>query len=608
MTLTSDPIESDLPAAADLRPYPAAPWRLYGVLAALLFAVVIFPTLGWLEFGNGSENLVTQSVLEIVRGGPELVPTLEGQPRVAKPPLTTWIDALPITRNLVDKLNTPAPVARSAFYTELAMRLRLMALASTVLMLLAVGELGRTLGGGRLGLLALLIAASSALVLRFGRYATTDVQLALWVTIANWMLARAILRGKWFSGFSLAGAALGLAMMSKGPVCLVQTILPAACFLIWRRVGKQNVKGAGRGVVVGLLLFALIGLPWFLWVAVHEPNVWPRWFSEVTRLHATDIEPRPWFSFLSIVPYVLPWTAYLLAGLAMAALQIRRGKEKSDGRTDGLVLAAMLGVIPLLVMSLAKDKNERYELPMIGPMAVVSAFALEGAMQKRRVAGVDRTLVIVHVCTVAAVAAGLAVAGGFVLRRLDGRFWYDAGDMIGLLVVAGMVLLALPFVLSRPWRLADCTLVVALWVQVMFFTGYCNSADARSPLRPVAERIRELDPARNGPGGPQADVWYFDPRPMVALPGEFARRTLPVDLSIYLNRVVSSASEANSVVARDAVSCLAVVLQRPDEPPPPVPPNWVQKFSVPEPGSGKRARTWHVYLVADANPLRTGSK
>src|SRR5688572_1623652 len=68
----------------------------------LLIFISVAPTLTWLEFSNGSENLVVQTVLEIRRSGVWLVPTLQGEPRVQKPPLAAWISAAAVSDRTVE--------------------------------------------------------------------------------------------------------------------------------------------------------------------------------------------------------------------------------------------------------------------------------------------------------------------------------------------------------------------------------------------------------------------------------------------------------------------------------------------------------------------------
>src|SRR4051812_50126545 len=86
-------------------------------IAALVFAAVA-PTLSWLEFSSGSENLVVEAVLEMRRGGPWLIPTLAGAPRTSKPPLPTWICATFVPHNSVAALSDRA--MRDAAYRRLA--------------------------------------------------------------------------------------------------------------------------------------------------------------------------------------------------------------------------------------------------------------------------------------------------------------------------------------------------------------------------------------------------------------------------------------------------------------------------------------------------------
>jgi len=72
------------PTPLPLESTPRSAWP--GVLIAALFFVVAAPTLSWLEFSNGSENLNIATALEIRRTGNWLLPTLQGEPRYAKPP------------------------------------------------------------------------------------------------------------------------------------------------------------------------------------------------------------------------------------------------------------------------------------------------------------------------------------------------------------------------------------------------------------------------------------------------------------------------------------------------------------------------------------------
>src|SRR5205823_3806837 len=127
---------------------------------------------------------------EMKRGGPWIVPTLKGAPRTAKPPLTNWIVASLVSEQTVHDLSIPP--AREQAYRRLAWQLRWPALAASCLMLVAAAWLGRILIGDTAGLLTELMAGCSALSLKFGHAATTDVHLALWVTCANVLFAVAI--------------------------------------------------------------------------------------------------------------------------------------------------------------------------------------------------------------------------------------------------------------------------------------------------------------------------------------------------------------------------------------------------------------------------------
>ncbi|MBV8780989.1 MAG: hypothetical protein JO353_06285, partial [Phycisphaerae bacterium] len=68
-------------------------FRVLSLGYALIFALAIAPTLALLQFCRTPENLVIAAAVEMKRDGHWLMPTLEGEPRTAKPPLATWITA-----------------------------------------------------------------------------------------------------------------------------------------------------------------------------------------------------------------------------------------------------------------------------------------------------------------------------------------------------------------------------------------------------------------------------------------------------------------------------------------------------------------------------------
>src|SRR5207244_1552199 len=119
-------------------------------------------------------------------------------------------------------------------FADLARETRGAALLAGCALLLGIFALGSTLGGARIGLLATAVAASSFFFLRFSRYVTTDLYLALFVTWTNVLVARAIMGKATWANCIGAGLLLGIAIMTKGPVALVQAAAPVLMFAIWR--------------------------------------------------------------------------------------------------------------------------------------------------------------------------------------------------------------------------------------------------------------------------------------------------------------------------------------------------------------------------------------
>src|SRR5262249_39433862 len=150
---------------------------------------------------------------------------------------------------------------------------------------------------------------------RFGRSMTTDVHLALWVTIANAIFVALLFRrsesrgNRWLLCIT-AGAAIGLALMSKGPVALVQTLLPLVIFLVWRHWRGKDFSSSGIGwgpIIAGVIVALAIALPWPLWVLSRMSDQIGKWYREVTRTGAIEDAGDPAWVYFALIPLVLPW-------------------------------------------------------------------------------------------------------------------------------------------------------------------------------------------------------------------------------------------------------------------------------------------------------------
>jgi 4-amino-4-deoxy-L-arabinose transferase-like glycosyltransferase len=329
-------------------------------LIALLF---ILPTVPAYEFSFGSEAVNVATALEIRRTNYWIKPTLQGDARLNKPPLTAWLTAAAITGNTLHLLDSDDPAERALGQQHLAWQARLPSALLLCAALIAIFELGVSIRDPHFAILATLIAMSSLLFLRHVRWAQTDTQLAVWVTICNAFLCRAIFKNA-PAHFLGAGIALGLAILAKGPIALIMTALPmsAAAVLSRHRIDRKVF------LVGGIALAALIGGSWFLYIAITTPGASKTFFSEVTRYGANDLQPDSLRNYLRGLPILLlPWTPFAAIGAVIGFISLFKK------RINPAATAVLLVFIPLLIMLPFKERKERYLAPLLSGSALLSA-------------------------------------------------------------------------------------------------------------------------------------------------------------------------------------------------------------------------------------------
>lgn len=459
------------------------PWVQWLVLAVLLGVGLLVrldaPEIGLME----ARNFV--AAREIHAGGSWLLPTMNGELRLAKPPLPTWLVA--------------AVMHLSGSTTDLGL-LRLPSALGAALLVLFFWALARRLTPpheqGRTAWLAAVVLASSLLLLTVGRDGNGwDVYCYCFMTGA---LAAAV-RGLQSAGrvswgwFAAAGMLIGLSILSKGPVAPYGMLLP---FLI--AYALRGDRAALRRHWAGLLLMAAVGLG----VGVAWPlQVLSQHLHAATEVAATEstawanrhVQPI-WF-YISFPAFMGLWALAAVAALVWpyAAPRVRPYAPYA------LLLAWVAATLVLL--SLVPEKKERYLLPVLPPLALLTAGLLRHWLTERRLAPADTWLLRVW--------AGLVVAALLLLPlalRLAGLASF-APHTPRYLLTSGLALAGAGVVCwlwrrgTLPLAAVVASLSVVLLASGLLMPAYPEWQRRRDDpgLRPLAQIVRERAGLRHGP-------------------------------------------------------------------------------------------------------------
>ncbi len=459
------------------------------------WALVVVIGLGW---GLGSTPLVDQDegrnaevAREMAETNDYVLPHLNGLPYIDKPVLF---------------FAAAAAVMEILGPTELAARLVpfLCAMATALL----VGWCGGRWYGRQAGWVAGIAAAAAPLPLAFSRIVILDSLLALLVTSALLAFHTAIeerVAGRPARMWTLiAWAAIGLGVLTKGPVALAVPLLVAAPYALWRRASWAVWNPLGpllmAAIIAPWVWFMEDRLPGYLrYVAITE--TWQRVSSDELR------RTQPWWFFLVIAGVgFFPWWPLAL------------GRRRLDGGTDPRRVFSFLWLlVPLVFFSLSRSKLPQYILPLM------PAVALLLASRWARDSSLPRRTAMISVAGWGIFGIALAAAGAGVL---DGsRVPPALLEVLPLpaFLLAGICLASVIGALTalrigrRSWLIATLSLPIVAIPPALFPVVAAN-AERRSE-RALATLIRTELPAETEVLGLQA--W----RPSISF---YLQRTIPI--------------------------------------------------------------------------------
>src|SRR5271167_4573306 len=285
-----------------------------------------------------------------------VTPTLWGQPWLEKPPLLYWGEML----------------AYKATGAVTGWAARLPSAVLSTLMVFFIYVWARRFRRG-MQLDAALITAASAIIIGFGRGASTDMPLAATFTIAmlSWYGWYESQNRGWLLSFYFFA---GLGTLAKGPVAMFMAVLIVVAFAAPRRDWRLVLRTLW---LPGIVVYAAVVLPWF--IAVQRAN--PEFFRVFILEHnleryTTDVyrHKQPFWFYLPVVLVgLMPWTVFVITALVDAIRDWRFSVEEPQGREDLRTYLALWFLLPIVFFSLSQSKLPGYILPAIPAATILVA-------------------------------------------------------------------------------------------------------------------------------------------------------------------------------------------------------------------------------------------
>lgn len=357
-------------------------------LAVLAVASVpILFRLGHWPLVDPDEGRNAEAAREMLMSGTWAVPQLNGLPFLDKPPLLFW---------------SIAAAFRAFGFHEFAARLP--SAISGIALVGITGALAAYLAGRRAAIWAAIVVATAPLVLVYSRIAIFDLPLTALFATALLCLVRRRLGGRAVVWLPLASAAMGLAVLTKGPVGVV---LPLVCWLVARGALPRASRPVGKRVfALSFAVFGLVCVPWILQVLAERPDFLRYAIVDETLLRFTSTarfnRGEPVYYPLAVTAIGMGvWTAVLIG----TANVLRRGTVLTARARAAVAFALRIAATVIVFFSLSASKRAGYVLPAFVPLAILVAIGIT-TVPARAAASIRVAAAIVLV--VAAVAAAAA--------------------------------------------------------------------------------------------------------------------------------------------------------------------------------------------------------
>jgi 4-amino-4-deoxy-L-arabinose transferase-like glycosyltransferase len=344
------------PGTADTAPISR---RLALLVLVLLPATLLYPCLAFRLF-EPDESRYAEIAREMLRGGDWIVPHLQNEPYLDKPPLLYWL--VGASFGLLGMHDWSA---------------RLVPALAVHACILITYWLGRRSLGDRAAFGGALLLALAPGFLGMGRLLLLDGLLALWVALALLGAFEAVrgerLLWRWWLP---AAAAAGLGILTKGPVALLLLVPP-----LWghRLLADRSCRIPWLAHLTFAAVVLAIAVPWYVAVCLRAPGFagYFLWEHNVLRFLSPFDHLEPvWYYGPVVLAGLLPGTLWAISFIRFL-LSGRTGVAQRRCPELGFMLLA--GGWGILFFTLSGCKLPTYVLPAFPLLCLALGYHLAGA-------------------------------------------------------------------------------------------------------------------------------------------------------------------------------------------------------------------------------------
>ena len=261
-----------------------------------------------------------------------VTPRLNGEPWLEKPILFYW-----------------AAASGYRLFGDSELAARLPSAISALLTALALGWMGWRLYGTTTAAVVLIVFPTTLSTLAFARGATTDMLFTALLALTMMAAARLVVEPGdrprlWQVAF---GAALGLAVLAKGPAGILLTVGGLA---FWGVASHRMSRLTALARPLVWVSFGVVALPWYVISAIRTPEFVDvflishnlgRFLTPVFR-H----EQPFWFFGPILVLGLAPWSAFLFPGIRQAWIR----RQTGELATSPSLYVACWALFPVLIL------------------------------------------------------------------------------------------------------------------------------------------------------------------------------------------------------------------------------------------------------------------